>query len=105
MVVQNVTGWNELMEGKLIKAAFTLYDTSFVGWFVAIVFFTFQALLFIKTKNATLTWVMGFLFASAYVSTTFMNEYTRYILFVTLVLQLAGILYLTFMKRNTESGI
>lgn len=100
MAVQNVTGWNELMEGNLFKAAFNMYDVAFNGWFIAIVFFTFQTMLYLKTKNTTLTWVLGLLFASMYAATSFMNEYTNYLLFITLALQLAGIIFMLFMSRS-----
>ncbi|MFW6377300.1 MAG: hypothetical protein ACOCZ5_01515 [bacterium] len=99
MAVENVTGWNELMDGKLIKSAFTMYDTSFVGWFVPIIFFTFEALLYMKTKNVTITWVSGLLFASLYASSAFMNEASQYILFITLAIQLAGVFYMIFVGR------
>lgn len=95
----NVTGWNEVANGELIKGVFTMYDTAFNGWFVAIVFFTFQTLLYMKTRNLTLTWVTGLMFASLYAASAVMNEYTNYILFITLVLQLAGILFFVFTKK------
>lgn len=94
----NVTGWNEITEGKLVEGVFTMYDTAFAGWFVAIIFFTFQILLYMKTKNLTLTWVSGLMFASLYAASAFMNDYTNYILFIALVLQLAGILFMVFTK-------
>lgn len=95
----NVTGWNELMDGKLINSAFTMFDNSLVGWFVPIIFFTFQIMLFNKTKNATLSWITGLLFASLYAASVFMNEQTNYILFILLSLQLAGIFFMAFFKR------
>lgn len=98
MAVENVTGWNELMDGKLIKSAFTMFDTSLAGWFVPLIFFTFQIMLYMKTKNVTMTWVSGLLFASLYASTLFMNEMSQYILFILLSVQLAGVLYMMITK-------
>jgi len=96
--VENVTGWNELMEGKLINAVFTMFDTAFAGWFVAIIFFTFQILLYMKTKNVTITWVSGLMFASLYAASVFMNPESNYIMFIALSIQLAGVLYMIIMK-------
>ena len=98
MVVANVTGWNELMQGKIVGSAFNMFDTAFGGWFVAILFFTFQTLLYMKTKNTTITWVSGLMFASLYAASAFMNAETNYILFITLALQLAGVIYMIFTK-------
>lgn len=95
----NVTGWNELMDGNVFKSVFTMYDTALNGWFIAIVFFTFQTVLYTKTKNTTITWVTGLLFASLYATSAFMNEYTNYILFITLVIQLAGIFFMMITKN------
>jgi|SRR6056297_839768 len=100
MVVGNVTGWNELMNGKVIDSVFTMFDASFVGWFVPILFFTFQALLYMKTKNVTITWVSGLLFASLYAVSAFVNDASKYILFITLVIQLAGVFYMIFVNRR-----
>ena len=90
----NVTGWNELMDGNVFKSVFTMYDTIFNGWFIGIIFFTFQSVLYIKTKNTTITWLTGLMFASLYAASAFMNDYTNYILFITLSIQLAGILFM-----------
>jgi len=102
MVVENVTGWNELMNGKVIDSVFTMFDASFVGWFIPILFFTFQALLYMKTKNVTITWVSGLLFASLYAVSAFVNDASKYILFITLVIQLAGVFYMIFVNRRWE---
>ena len=99
-MVTNVTGWNELMDGKIINSAFTMYDTAFAGWFVGIIFFTFEILLYMKTRNPTITWVFGLLFASLYGATAFMNTQTNYLLFITLAFQLAGILLMLFIKKK-----
>src|SRR6056297_819545 len=94
MSVENVTGWNELMEGNIIKSVFNMFDTSLAGWFVPILFFTFQIMLYIKTKNITMCWISGLLFASLYASSVFINSLSQYILFITLSIHLAGILFM-----------
>ncbi len=98
--MSNVTGWNNVTSGKLIEGVFNMYDTNFSGWFIPIIFFTFEILLYTKTRNLTLTWVSGFLFAALYSSTAFMNEFSNYVLFITLSMQLAGILFMLLFRRN-----
>jgi len=49
----NATGWSELFEGKFFEAAYVMYDhptAGLGGWFVAILFFVFQSMLYLKTK-------------------------------------------------------
>jgi hypothetical protein len=100
MAIENVTGWNELMDGKVIKSVYTMFDASLLGWFVPILFFTFQIMLYSKTKNLTLCWVTGILFGSLYGVSIFMNSASNYILFLILVLELAGILFMTLVGRK-----
>lgn len=106
----NATGWNELFAGDLIGASFTMYDTALVGWMVAILFILFQGLLFMKTKNVTLTWVAGIFFASMYIGGAmiaggtysaiggFVRMESLQIIFGILVLELAAILYALIFK-------
>jgi len=95
----NVTGWTEILDGKLIEAVYGMYNLALNGWFVTILFFSFQLILYIKTKNMTLTWVTGMIFASMYVGTAvFNNPVAKSVMFVMLTLQLGGILYMLLAK-------
>ena len=69
----NVTGWSQLMDGNLILAAYTMYDASnvFAGWLVVILFFVYQFMLLMKTRNLTLSWVTGLFFVSLYITSSF----------------------------------
>jgi hypothetical protein len=94
----NATGWVELYSGNLIGAAFTMYDTALVGWFVAILFIVYQFMLYMKTQNLTLTWITGMIFASLYLTSIFIKPASVWIIFTILVLELAGILYVLIWK-------
>ena len=97
-MVMNVTGWNELLDGNIILAAFTMYDTAFATWTVAILFIIYQFMLFMKTRNLTLSWVTGIFFASMYAISTFVHALSIQIIFLLLVFELASILYLWIFK-------
>lgn len=95
----NATGWNELFgDGDLIGAAFTMYDTAFAGWTVAILFIVYQFMLLLKTQNLTLSWITGIIFVSLYLTSTFVKVISAQLIFVILVLELAGILYFIVWK-------
>jgi len=94
----NATGWPELMNGNLIVAAFTMYDDAFMGWTVAILFIVYQFMLLLKTRNLTISWVTGIFFASLYAASIFVKSMSVQIIFVLLVFELAGILYLLIWK-------
>lgn len=93
----NVTGWNELFAGNVITSAFKLYDVALNGWAVAVLFFLFQALVYIKTRNFTTMWVTGILFVSMFATSTFVNVILKQdslvFIFAILILELGGILY------------
>ena len=95
----NATGWAELMEGKLIGAAFTMYNLAFMGWFIPILFIVFNTLLLIKTKNLLITFVTGIIFISLYSSTFFLTAASSVaVIYLILVFELASILYFLIWK-------
>jgi hypothetical protein len=102
MVCGNLTdvcGWGALMNGNIISAAFTMYDASFMGWTVAILFIVYQFMLFMKTFNLTLCFVTGLIFASLYAgAVTILKPISLQVIFILLVFQLGAILYLWFFK-------
>lgn len=95
----NATGWTELFEGNLIGAAYNAYDGPLRHFTVAILFFVYQFMLIIKTRNFTLAWVTGLFFASLYAVSSFVKTISIQIIFVLLVFELAGILYVWFYKK------
>ena len=99
-------GWNELFNGQLVTSAFVMYDSSFMGWTVAILFFVYQFILLLKTRNLTISWVTGVLFAGMYVSTKLLDAtgnpvlkpVSAQVIFALLVIELGAIIYLWLWK-------
>ena len=99
----NVTGWNSLYNGNMFQAVFSLYDAALSGWTITILFLVFQLLIYVKTKNVTMMWITGLFFAGMYATSTFITTYLNQtqgvmIIFMLLILELAGILYYIFFK-------
>jgi len=63
-MVSNVSGWAELMNSSIVKASFQMYDTATGGFFIVILFFLFNFMLFIKTRSLTALFVADILFIS-----------------------------------------
>lgn len=97
----NATGWSELMDGNMISAVYTMFDTAFggMGIVVVILFFVYQMMLYMKTKNITLMWIIGIIFASLYATSSFVEVFSVQIIFLLLVFELAGILYLLLFAK------
>lgn len=99
----NTTGWAELYSGDIIGAAYTMYNTAFLGWFVAILFFIFQFMLYMKSRNLALNFITGAIFASLFLTQELLNELliapaAVSVMYVLLVIELAGIFIMAIMK-------
>lgn len=86
-------GWALLFNGSMISAVYTMYDYYFGGWLIALLFFVYQAMLYMKTRSLTLVFIMGALFASLYVGSIFVKNMSAQFIFLILVIELAGIIY------------
>jgi len=97
----NATGWSDLIDGNMVTAVYTMYDTAFgnMGIIVVILFFVYQAMLYSKTHNLTLMWVVGIMFASLYGLSTFVEQFSLQLIFLILVFELGGILYLLLFNK------
>jgi len=98
MAGYNATGWNQLYDGQLISAAFTMFDTAFAGWTVVILFVVFQFMLILKTRNMTLAWTIGIIFASLFGVSQVIKPISVQVIFIILVFELGGILYMLLWK-------
>lgn len=89
-------GWDKLMDGKMVGAVYDMFNYAFggVGWPVVILFFVFQVMLYFKTRNLALSWITGVFFVSMYAVSIFVETLSVQIMFVMLVFELAGIIYM-----------
>ena len=97
----NTTGWTELMDGNMIGAVYTMFDQAFggMGLVVVILFIVYQMMLYWKTRNITLMWIIGVLFVALYSISNIYEPFAMRIIFLLLVLQLGGIFYLLLFKK------
>lgn len=97
----NATGWTELLDGNTIGAVYTMFDTAFgnMGIVIVILFFVYQSMLYMKTKNLTLMFIIGVIFAGLYVGSSFVEPFSVPIIFLILLFELAGILYLLLFSK------
>ncbi len=104
MVCGNITGgevcgWSELLSGNLVKAVYVMYDAALLGWFIAILFFLFQAGLYMKTRNPNIVWVTGILFLSLFIRSGYIKTVSLGVMALILLLELAGIMYFIIFKK------
>lgn len=97
----NATGWSELMDGNMINAVYVMFDTAFgsMGLVIVLLFLVYQLMLYWKTRNLTLMWVIGVFFVALYSISSFYEKFSMNIIFLILVLELGGILFLILFKK------
>ena len=98
--MSNVTGWDQLYSGNIFQSVYVLYDVALMGWSIIILFFAFQILLYIKTRNVNIVWVSGLFFASLCAISSFVKQISVQVMYLTLVIELAGILFMIFFSKN-----
>jgi hypothetical protein len=94
----NVTGWNELMNGSITTAAYTVYNSTLEGYLLLVLFVALSLFLYMRTDNAELVFTVGIIFFVTFVVTGWMSPLQYGIVILILVFELAGILYKVFFK-------
>jgi hypothetical protein len=92
----NVTGWSELINGSLVKAPYIMFNAAFNGNFLVVPYVVLSATLFVKTKSVVLPFILGIIMYIRFQS--YLSPLSNYIMFTTLLFELAGILWEIFWK-------
>jgi len=98
----NATGWSELYTDlNVVGAVYVMYDTAFLNWSIVLLFLLYQFMLYLKTKNLTISFVTGAFFVSMFGAANlgFVKPMSLNILYVLLALEAAGIVFLLFFKK------
>ena len=92
----NAIGWEELVDGEMLTAVYTMFNTAILGngIIIVILFCVYQFMLYQKTQNVTLMWTTGIFFASLYALSSFVEPFSVQLLYLILVIELAGIAFL-----------
>lgn len=96
--MNNVTGWNEMMDGNLIKASYTMFNAALSGWFVTLIFFIYLGLLMYKTKSASAVAIGGILFVGLY--TSYLKVISMPIIVMIIGLTIAGTIFYFYTKKR-----
>jgi len=92
----NATGWSSLINGDLIGASWTLYDTTFGhGWVLFLLFMLFQVMLWFKTRSIIMLFVTGLIFVGIYAAGghNMLSDQTMWMMYLVLVFEGAASAY------------
>lgn len=93
----NTTGYSLLFEGKIVESAYAMYNASFFGNFLLVVFVTLHLALLIKTKNAGLSFGIGIIFFAMFYA--YLSPLSITVMISILVFELAGTMYQSLFKN------
>jgi hypothetical protein len=93
----NVTGWNELLQGRVIMASRLMFEYYWGDWFITLLFLAFKLVLYFSTKSITLSFITSLIFLS--VMNSYLDPQAFGIVVVIMVFELGGILYNAFWKK------
>lgn len=93
----NVTGWDYLIQGRIIMASRTMFEYYWGDWFITLLFIMFKVILYFSTKSITLSFVTSLLFLS--VMSQYLEPQSFGLIIVIMVFELGGILYNAFWKK------
>jgi len=90
----NVTGWNELMNGTVVKASYLVFNSSFGGFFLFAFWLLINILVYIKQQDPLLPFVIGLILFSLFYN--YLNPTSIYLMIIILAFEMAGVLYNIF---------
>jgi len=94
----NATGWAELIAGQVWNAPFVMYNTAMAGLFIFALYLVFQAMIYYKTRSASLSLVIGLMFTYVAISLSAVPASMVWWLILLLVVQGTWVFYYTFFK-------
>ena len=100
MVIENVTGWNELMNGQIVTAAFTALNVPWGGYLIFILYVVISLVLWSRTQSVELVTMMSLLFLGSFLVTDWFNPATIGLSIIIFAFLASATLYKFFVKEG-----
>jgi hypothetical protein len=105
MVIENVTGWNELMTGNITGAAFQAIDVPLGGYLILGIYIIIIFVLWMRTQSVELCAVMSLLFLGMFIASPWVAvNRGKGILMIMTVFFIAGWIFKAIAKEKNYSG-
>lgn len=100
MVLENVTGWNELMNGQIVTASYTALNVPFGGYLIFLLYIVVSMVLWIRTQSIELCTIMSLLFMGSFLVTPWFNTTTITLTIIIFVFEISATAYKFFTKEK-----
>lgn len=100
MVLQNVTGWSELMDGHVVSAAFQALNIPLGGMLILILYILLSLVLWIRTQSVELCTIMSFIFLGIFLVSPWFNKQSIGIAILITVFELGATIFKFIAKEK-----
>ena len=100
MVLENVTGWNELMNGNIVSAAFQALNQPTGGSLILILYVIISLVLWVRTQSVELCTMMSFIFLGVFLTVPWFNKTTIGIAIIITVFELGATIFKFIVKEK-----
>lgn len=102
MVLENVTGWNELMNGQVVTASFMALNDPWGGYLIFVLYVLISAVLWSRTGSVELVTIMNLLFLGSFLVFPWFNAVTMGLSIIIFAFLLSATLYKFFVKEGAN---
>lgn len=101
----NVTGWSQLISGRIIEASYVSYNTPLAGYLLLLLFVVISAILFLNA-GIEISFIAGVIFVGVFATLSaidggvWFNVVSRNVMIVILAVELASVLYNFIVKTK-----
>lgn len=100
MVLQNVTGWNELITGNVTGAAFIALNEPTGGALILILYILISLVLWVRTQSIELCTMISFIFLGAFLTLPWFNKTTIGIAILITAVELGATIFKMIAKEK-----
>lgn len=100
MVLENVTGWNELMNGEVVTASFMALNQPWGGYLIFILYVLISIVLWSRTQSVELVTMMSLLFLGSFLVVPWFNNVTIGLSIIIFAFLMSATLYKFFVKEG-----
>ena len=100
MVLENVTGWNELITGNITGAAFTALNQPTGGSLILILYIIISLVLWVRTQSIELCTMISFIFLGAFLTLPWFNKQTIGVAILITAVELGATIFKMIAKEK-----
>lgn len=100
MVLENVSGWTQLMDGNVVSAVFTALNDPLGGWLIFILYVIISLVLWARTQSIEICAIISCIFVGVFLTTDWFNSITMGLTIIITVFELAATIYKMIAKEK-----